>query len=212
LNELVRDSHRAGFQVAIHAIEENTVAAAISALEHISEQGRLFGRRHRIEHCAECPPHLLERLSALPVAVVTQPPFIYYSGERYLATVPESQQPWLYRTKSLLASGILVAGSSDSPVVPVNPLMGIYAAVTRRAESGQEVLPHEGITAGEALALYTTNAAAVSFEEGEKGSLSPGKMADIVILSDDPTTVPPEQIKDIKVQMTIIGGEVAWEA
>ena len=105
------------------------------------------GRRHRIEHCGECPPYLLERIKKLGVVIVTQPPFIYYSGERYLATVPESQQPWLYRIKSPLESGVVVAGSSDAPVVPNNPLMGIYAAVTRQAESGQVLLPEERITA-----------------------------------------------------------------
>ena len=114
------------------------------------------GRRHRIEHCGECPPYLLERLKKLGLVIVTQPPFIYYSGERYLATVPESQLPWLYRIKSPLESGVVVAGSSDAPVVPDNPLVGIYAAVTRQAESGQVLLPEERITVNEALALYTT--------------------------------------------------------
>lgn len=212
LNRQAFDIHRAGFRLAFHAIEENTVEAAITALEYISEHGRLFGRRHRVEHCSECPPRLLERLASLPVVIATQPPFIYYSGERYLATVSASQIPWLYRIGSFLKSGLPVAGSSDSPVVPNNPLVGIYAAVTRRAESGQELLPEECISAGQAMALYTINAARASFEEDIKGSIAPGKLADLVVLSDDPTRVPPEQIKDIKVEMTIIGGEVVWEA
>jgi len=105
----------------------------------------------------------------------------------------------------------VVAGSSDAPVVSNNPMMGIYAAVTRRAESGQALLPEERITADQALALYTINAAYASFEEEIKGSISPGKLADIVVLSDDPTKVSPEKIKDIKVEMTIIGGEVVYE-
>ena len=108
--------------------------------------------------------------------------------------------------------GLVVAGSSDSPVVPNNPLVGMQAAVTRKAESGQELLPEEGVSAGQALALYTVNAACASFEEGIKGSIAPGKLADIVVLSDDPARVPPEEIKDIRVAMTIIGGEVAWES
>jgi predicted amidohydrolase YtcJ len=211
LNNLVLECHRAGFQIAFHAVAENTVAAAITALEYAAKHSPLAGRRHRIEHCGECPPNLLERLKKLGLVIVTQPPFIYYSGERYLATVPESQLPWLYRIKSPLEKGVVVAGSSDAPVVPNNPLVGIYAAVTRHAESGQVLLPEERITVNQALALYTVNAAYVSFEEKIKGSISPGKLADIVILSDDPTKVPPEQIKDIKVEMTMIGGEVVWE-
>jgi hypothetical protein len=203
--------HRAGFQLAFHAIEENTVAAAIAALEYVSSHPP-NGQRHRIEHCSECSPHLLERLGRLEAVVVTQPPFLYYSGERYLATVPVRQLPWLYRIKSLLNSGLIVAGSSDSPVVPSNPLVGIYAAVTRQAESGQQLLPEECISASQAIAMYTINAAYASGEEKMKGSITPGKLADMVVLSSDPTDSPPEHVKDIKVEMTIIGGKVVWEA
>ena len=144
--------------------------------------------------------------------VVTQPPFLYYSGERYLATIPPTQLKWLYRIKSFLDRGLIVAGGSDSPVVPDNPLVGIYAAVTRRAESGQYLSPEERISAKQALAMYTINAAYASFEENIKGSITPGKLADMVVLSDDPIKSPPEQIKDIWVEMTIIDGRVVWEA
>jgi predicted amidohydrolase YtcJ len=212
LNEVVREVHQAGFQLAFHAVAESEVAVVTEALEYIAQYAPVKGRRHRIEHCSECPPHLLERLGKMGVVVVTQPPFIYASGERYLATVPQSQLPWLYRTRSLLESGMVVAGSSDAPVAPENPLLGIYAAVTRRAGSGQVLLPEERISLEQALALYTVNGAYASFEEDIKGSLSPGKLADMVVLSADPLSVEPERIKDIKVEMTIIGGEVVWEA
>jgi len=212
LNQRALAAHRAGFQLAIHAVEPSTVEAAITALEHVHNQSPQLERRHRVEHCSVCPPRLLDRLRRLQAIVVTQPPFVYYNGERYLAEVPASQLPWLYRIRSFFDRGLLVAGSSDSPVVPDNPLVGIYAAVTRRAESGQYLLSHECIPVEHALAMYTTNAAYASFEEGIKGSITEGKLADIVVLSDDPTRSPPERIKDIKVEMTIIGGEVVWEA
>ncbi|MBA7700731.1 N-substituted formamide deformylase [subsurface metagenome] len=212
LNQQVFNAHQAGFQLAIHAIESSVVEAAITALEYAYSHLPQSGQRHRIEHCSECPPHLVERLSRLKAVVVTQPPFLYYSGERYLATLPPNRLQWLYRIRSLLEGGLVVAGSSDSPIVPNNPLVGIYAAVTRQAESGQQLLPQEGISASQALAMYTINAAYASFEEGIKGSITPGKLADIVVLSNDPTKVPPEQIKDIRVEMTIIGGKVVWEA
>ncbi|MFC2051205.1 amidohydrolase [Chloroflexota bacterium] len=212
LNQQVLAAHRAGFQVAIHAIQQSTVDAAITALEYAQDHLPQAGRRHRIEHCSECPPRLLKRLKTLQVVVVTQPPFLYYSGERYLVTVPTKQLRWLYRINSFLNSGLIVAASSDSPIVPDNPLVGIYAAVTRQAESGQQLLPGERISASQALAMYTINAAYASFEEDIKGSITPGKLADVVLLSDDLTKVPPERIKDIKVEMTIIGGEVVWEA
>jgi predicted amidohydrolase YtcJ len=211
LNELVLQCHREGWQLAFHAVAENTVAAAVNALEYAAKQSPVAGRRHRIEHCSECPPYLLERLKNLKATIVTHPSMLFYSGERYLATVPESQLPWLYRIKSPLEKGVVVAAASDTPVVSCNPLVGVYAAVTRQTESGQSLLPEERITVQQALALYTVNAAYASFEEKIKGSLSPGKLADMVVLSDDPTKAPPEKIKDIKVEMTIIGGEVVWE-
>ncbi len=211
LNKLVLNIHQAGFRTAIHAIRHETVTAAVNAIEYALEQIPMDDHRHRIEHCSECPPLLLDRISRLGIMVVTQPPFLYYSGERYLTTVPPDRQPWLYRIKSMMESGIPVSGSSDSPIVDDNPLKGIYAAVNRLANSGQEVVPKEKISVKKALEMYTCNAAYASFEEKDKGSISEGKLADLVLLSDDPTTVPPEQLKDIKVEMTIIGGEIVWE-
>ncbi len=212
LKEQAFHAHGAGFQLAIHCIEPSAVEAAISALEYINSQSLIAGRRHRLEHCSECPPPLLERLIRLKAMVVTQPPFLFYSGERYLATIPPAQLRWLYRIKSFLDGGLVVAGSSDCPVAPDNPLLGIYAAVTRRAESGEYLSPEEAVSAKQALAMYTVNAAYASFEEDVKGSITPGKLADMVVLSDDPLKSPPEQIKDIRVEMTIIDGRVAWEA
>ncbi|GAI23045.1 unnamed protein product, partial [marine sediment metagenome] len=130
--------------------------------------------------------------------------------ERYLATVPAERQRWLYRIKSFLDAGLMVAGSSDFPVVPDNPLVGIYAAATRRAESGQQLLPEEAVSAQQALAMYTTSAACASFEEDIKGSIAPGKLADMAVLNADPLKSSPEKIKDIQVEMTIIGGGVVW--
>ena len=205
-------AHKAGFQLALHCVETGTVAAAIAALEDISNELPLPGRRHRLEHCSECPPPLLERLIRLKAMVVTQPPFLYYSGERYLATIPPARRKWLYRLKSFLDGGLVVAGSSDSPVAPDNPLVGIYAAVTRRAQSGEELSPEETVSAEQALAMYTINAACASFEEEIKGAITPGKLADMVVLSADPLRSPLEQIKDIRVEMTIINGRVVWEA
>jgi hypothetical protein len=211
INAAALDCHRAGWQLAFHAVAQSTVEAAVKALEYVESHSPVAGRRHRIEHCGECPPGLLERIFRLGLVIVTQPPFLYYSGERYLATVIPSQLPWLYRIRSPLERGVVVAGSSDAPVVPHNPLVGIGAAVTRRAASGQVLLPEERISPLRALELYTVNAAYASFEEDVKGSLSPGRLADIVVLSEDPTIVEPERIKDIKVVMTMMGGEVVWE-
>ena len=211
LNRYVLVAHRQGCQVAVHAVQPTTVEATVNALEYAITQFPRPDHRHRIEHCAECPPALFERIKKLGLVISMQPPFLYYSGERYLAQIPAGEIRWLYRLKSFMDAGMVVTGGSDTPVVPNNPLVGLYGAVVRKAATGQVLAPEERVSPQQALALYTTNAAYASFDEAVKGSITPGKLADLVLLSDDPTRVEPEQIKDIKVEKTIIGGEVVWE-
>jgi predicted amidohydrolase YtcJ len=143
--------------------------------------------------------------------VVTQPSFIYHSGDRYLQAVPPEELKHLYPIRTLLKSGVKVAASSDSPIAPANPLMGIYAATSRMTETGARVLPDEKITPDETLRMYGVTAARATFDEDMKGSISPGKLADLVVLSEDPTSVPINELKDIGVEMTILNGELVWE-
>jgi predicted amidohydrolase YtcJ len=211
LNEMVNNIHQSGFQAVLHAIEENPIEAACTAIEHALKMSPKSDHRHRIEHCSVCPPSLAKRLASLGILVVTQPSFIYYSGERYLRTVPSDQLKFLYPIATLMRSEVSVAGSSDCPIAPLNPLMGIYAATSRIADSGGRILPEERITPEEALKMYTEVAAKTSFEEKNKGTISPGKLADLVVLNGDPTKLPINEIKDIKVEMTILDGEVVWD-
>ncbi|MBI2957200.1 MAG: amidohydrolase, partial [Chloroflexi bacterium] len=126
LERLVLGIHRAGGQVAIHAIEESAVSAAISAIEYAVAVSPRPGHRHRIEHCSESSSSLVERMKSAGVVIVTQPPFIYHSGDRYLAQVPADQLPWLYPLRTLIEAGVPVAAGSDSPVVPADPFAGLY--------------------------------------------------------------------------------------
>jgi predicted amidohydrolase YtcJ len=184
----------------------------IDAIESSRQHRPLSDRRHRIEHCIECPPPLFERLRRLAVTIVTQPAFIYYGGDKRLATTPDTQRPWLYRIKSLLEGGLITAASSDSPIVPDNPFTAVYAAMTRRTRSGQLISADEAVSVEQALMMYTVNAAAASSEQNIKGSLSPGKLADMIVLSGNPLQLPPAEIKGIRIELTILGGRVVWEA
>jgi predicted amidohydrolase YtcJ len=211
LNELVFDIHTSGFQAVIHAIDEPAIEAACTAIDCALQRSPRSDHRHRIEHCSVGPPSLARRLASLGAIVVTQPPFIYYSGDRYLETIPRSQLKSLYPLATLLKHGVHLAGSSDCPIAPPNPLTGIYAAISRMSETGRFVVAKERINPLEALRMYTEYAARASFEENIKGSITPGKLADLVVLSGDPTTVPIEEIKDIQVEMTILNGETVWD-
>lgn len=211
LDRFVLDAHREGRQVALHAVQPATVEAAIKALENALSKYPRHAHRHRLEHCAECAPPLFARARLLGVVISTQPPFLYYNGERYLAEIPSSQIRWLYRVRSWLDAGVVVAAGSDAPVVSNNPLAGVEAAVLRRAASGQILAPDERVTPMQALAMYTTNAAYASFDEQVKGSITPGKLADLVLLSADPTATAADEIHEIKVLRTMVGGEIVWE-
>jgi hypothetical protein len=211
LNEIVMKAHQKGFQVAIHAIEQTAVESACSAIGNALQHFPRADPRHRIEHCSVCDPVLAKRLASLGVIVVTQPAFIYYSGDRYLKTVPRQDLAYLYPLKTLMKNGVSVAASSDSPIDPPNPLIGLYSSVTRRSETGQVVTGEQAVTPWAALGMYTHHAARATFEEGIKGSIAPGKAADLIMLSDDPTRVPVQEIRNIKVEMTMIGGDIVWE-
>ena len=210
LAAIVGDAHRNGFQVAIHAVEMEAVEAAIEAIGLQTPQAAA-ARRHRIEHCSECPPHLVQELARCGITVVTQPGFIYHSGERYLSDVREDRRPWLYPIGSLQATGVPLAAGSDAPVAPMDPVKGIYAAVTRRAASGDVLLPDEALSVKQALRMHVLGGAYAAFQEHQCGSVEAGKRADLALLDRDLTAVDTEDIRDMRVLQTIAGGDVVWE-
>jgi hypothetical protein len=132
-------------------------------------------------------------------------------GQRYREEVLPHQTGWLWPIGSFHRWGLKVVFSSDSPLVTSNPLTGIYAAVTRETETGQKLAPQESISPLEALEMYTLWGAYASFEEEVKGSIRPGKFADLVVLSGDPTQIISEQLGGLRVVRTIINGKVMWE-
>lgn len=208
LDIIVSEAHKAGFPVAIHAVESEAVEAVVDTLSKYSDPKL----RDRIEHCSECPPHLVKRLAQCGASVVTQPGFLYFSGRRYLHEVREDRQPWLYPFNSLLLEGINVAGSSDAPVAKPNPFVGMYAAVNRLASTGESVGVSERVSVERALRMYTTNAAYVASQDKEKGSIEPGKLADLTLLDGNPLSTPASNLMDMRALMTVIGGEIVWQA
>ena len=210
LNRLVFDIHQTGLQASIHAIEKTAVTSACNAIEYALKKMPNPDHRHRIEHCSVCSPSMAKRLAALKIMVVTQPSFIHYNGDRYLKTMAKEDLAYLYPIGTLQKSGVVVAGSSDSPIVEPNPITGIYSAISRRAKTGKAVSPKERIDTLTALKMFTGNGAKASFDEDLKGSITPGKLADVVLLSRDPTKLTSEEIKDIEVVMTVIDGKIVW--
>ena len=217
LDELVSRAHRAGFPVAIHAVEEEAVAAAATALAKARYARPVTAGglpSDRIEHCAECPPNLVKAVRRSGAAVVTQPGFVYWNGPQYRTRVPETLQPHLYPAGALMRAGVPVAFGSDAPVIDPNPWPAIYSAATRLAHDGRplkgDASVDQSVPIEEALRMHTLAAAATEGAASEKGSITPGKLADLVLVDADPTVVAPELLKDIKPVLTIVGGKVVW--
>lgn len=202
LEKIVTAAHEADLQVAIHAIGDRTVEIALTTIEKVLRQTPK-AHRHRLEHVSVLNPRLIKKMRELGIVASVQPHFIV--SDSWIADrLGDTRARWTYPLKSLLEEGILAMGGSDAPIEPVSPLRGIHAAVAR------ETFPEERLTVDEALRLYTVNSAYGSFEEELKGSLEKGKLADLVVLSENPYRTAPDRIKDIEVEMTIVGGEIVY--
>ncbi|MFN8627540.1 MAG: amidohydrolase [Candidatus Binatia bacterium] len=217
VESLALRAHEAGFQVAFHVSDIRMLEVALAAIAVV--RAHCARRAHhacdavgfRLEHCAICPPRLLSRVRASRAMVVTQPAFVRGFGARYTEDAAAHQIGWFCPIGSLRRHDIAVAFGSDSPLVSSDPLAGIHAAVTRRTDTGRSVDPRQAITALDALEMYTIAGAQASLEADEKGSISPGKLADLALLDRDPTRIAAEELPAVKVLRTIVGGRVVWQ-
>nr|WP_201784463.1 amidohydrolase [Nonomuraea pusilla] len=202
-------AHASGWQLALHAIGDRAIDVAIEALVEAQRAHPRPDARHRIEHCGIVRPDQLPRLAECGAIAVVQPEFLWAYGDDYAAVLGETRAHWQYRGRGFLDAGVPVAGSSDRPVVGGAPLRAIEYMVRRRGASGLVTGPGEAITVEEALHAYTMAAAHALGRETVLGSISPRKWADLVVLGDDPRTVPADRIAQIEVRATYVAGEKA---
>jgi predicted amidohydrolase YtcJ len=200
-------AYRSGWQVAAHAIGDRAIDLALDSYARAQRLYPRPGARHRIEHFGVSQPGQVVRTAELGVLGVPQGRFASELGDGMLRAVGPDRQEWLYRQRSLLDAGLVLPGSSDRPVVAGAPLLGIHDMVNRRTASGAPFNPGEAITVTEALRAYTSGSAYASHAEHRKGSITPGKLADFVVLSQDPTAVNPEEIAGLEVLATYVDGE-----
>ena len=214
LIEQIRGEHLAGNQVQVHAIGDAAIDQFIRAMEALMDLAPLQGGlRHRVVHVQVCRPDQTERLARLGVICDIQPVFVPSDIHITEARVGKGRLGWAYAWKDMLKKGLLLTGSSDAPVEPTNPWRGIWAAVNRVDDERKPKggwLPDQGLTLDEALSLFTLNPAKAVGAEARFGSLRPGKAADLVILDRDIHRIPPEELKEVKPVMTIVGGEVGY--
>jgi predicted amidohydrolase YtcJ len=199
-------AHAAGWRIAAHAIGDRAVDLALDVFAEMQRAHPRPDARPRIEHAAVTTPEQIARMAQLGVTPVPQARFLYEIGDTMAAAVGPDRAPELYRHASFLRAGLRVPGSSDRPVATGAPLVGMQAMVERRTAAGAVLGPDERVDAATALRAYTLDAAWVAGEERERGSLTPGKLADFVLLEHDITTVPADRIGATAVVATFVGG------
>ena len=207
LTPLVMAAHRAGFQIAAHGNGDAAIDAILDAYQLAQKEFPRADARHRIEHCQTAREDQLDRMAALGVSPSFFVSHTYYWGDRHknIFLGPDRAKR-ISPLKSALKRGIKFSLHSDCPVTPVSPLFCVFAAVNRLTRNGEVLGPEFRLTPEEALRAVTADAAWQTFDERIKGSIEVGKLADFTILAENPLTVSPERIKDIKVKEVIIGG------
>lgn len=219
LAERLAEARRHGFQAAVHAIGDHAQEQALDAYERAIAAADLPGNagpaagRLRLIHCQVSSPALWRRMRGLGVVADVQPRFVSSDYPIIEARVGAARAATSYAWRSMAAAGVPLAFSSDCPVEPVNPMHGIYAAVTRQTMDGAPTggwLPEERLSVDEAIAMHTRGAAYAVGEEGYKGQIRPGYLADMALLEQDPWRIAAAELKDIAVAWTIAGGRLVY--
>jgi predicted amidohydrolase YtcJ len=212
LFELMWEAHDAGFRIATHAIGDVAIEQVITTYERLHARKPAPELRHRIEHLGLPDAGHLARCRALNIIAVPQTIFLYALGTTYRRYLPESFFPRCYPVRAMLDAGLDVALSSDAPVVPDdNPLLGMKAALDRSDVNGDPIAPEQAISAAQALYAYTMGGAIASGDDANRGSISRGKWADLVVLSGNPLETPAEALPDLHVEQTYVGGTLVYQ-
>jgi predicted amidohydrolase YtcJ len=211
IDAAVDDAVAHDFRIAIHANGDVAIERVLNAYERVLRNRHGDNPRYRIEHCSMVNDSILRRIKAAGVVPTPFYTYAYYHGNKW-AEYGEAMMESMFAHRSFLDYGIPVAPASDFTPGPFEPMMAIQSMVTRKDVQGRVWGPSQRISVSEAMRICTVNGAYASFEEGIKGSLSPGKLADIAILEKDPHEVDADSIVDIKVLRTILGGQTTYEA
>ncbi|WP_219420233.1 amidohydrolase [Pseudonocardia nigra] len=208
--EKVRAVDAAGLRVAVHANGDLAIAKVLDVLESLPD--RPSRPNHRIEHCSIVDDALIGRIKRAGVTPVPFGPFIALFGEAVRGFYGPERTEMACAHRSLLDAGVQVGGSSDFPIVPIDPLLALQSLVTRRTASGLVVGPGQRLDVLDALAVYTAGSAHATGESAIKGRLTPGQLADFVVLGADLTAVDPAEIASVPIRSTWVGGSCVWSA
>jgi predicted amidohydrolase YtcJ len=204
-------AHKADWQIGIHANGDVAIGQVLNVYEKLQKEYRRNDPRFRIEHCTIINKELVARMRELKVIPTPFSTYVYFHGEKMKEYGRERLEN-MFAVRSFLDAGIMVTQASDYPPGPFEPMMALQSSVTRTDMNGNVWGPSQKITIQEALKVGTINGAYASYEEHIKGSLSPGKQADLVVLDKDPTKTDPMTIVDIAIQRTMVEGKWVYES
>ncbi len=211
LRDIVRMVHLDGNRVCVHANGDRAIGKLLDQLEAAHRERPRPELHHRIEHCSIVNDAILARMKALGAIAAPFGSYVHYHGGKLLDWYGPERIERMFAHRSFLDHGVAVAGSSDYPCGPFEPLRALQSCVTRTGADGTPLGLSQRITAREALALYTVNAAYAAGEDGVKGRLAPGYLADFVVLDDDPLAVDPFALGALGVRATYVGGAKVWD-
>ncbi|MEO6333880.1 MAG: amidohydrolase, partial [Pyrinomonadaceae bacterium] len=212
--ENIINADKAGLQIHIHAIGDRANATILDDFAKAEQANGPRDRRFRIEHAQHLRQEDIRRFGSQKVVASMQPFHIIDDGRWAWKRLDEKRLKGTYAFRSLLDSGAVLAFGSDSPVAPINPLFGIYAAVTRRTLDDKNPngwIPEQKITVEEAVRAFTWGSAYAEFQDNVKGTIEAGKLADFVMISDDIFTIDPVKIRDAKVLLTVVDGKIVFQ-
>ena len=214
MEKRIMQADRAGLQVAIHAIGDRANNIILDIFEKIIRENGPRDRRWRIEHAQHLLPEDIKRMGSLQIIASVQPYHAIDDGRWAESKIGQERCRTTYAFKSMIDEGVVLACGSDWTVAPLNPLSGIYAAVTRRTLDGknpQGWVPEQRISLEEAIKAYTINPAYAEFAEKEKGSIEKGKLADLAVIDRNLFEILPQEIRNAQVVMTILDGEIVFQ-
>jgi predicted amidohydrolase YtcJ len=211
LRDVVRMAHLDGNRICVHANGDRAIGKLLDQLEDANREKDRPHIHHRIEHCSIVNDDILRRMKALGAIAAPFGSYVHYHGGKLLDWYGPERIERMFAHRSFIDHGVAVAGSSDYPCGPFQPLLALQSCVTRTGYDGTPLGLSQRITPAEALALYTTNAAYASDEHEVKGTLAPGYLADFVVLDGDPLTVDPSTLGKLGVRATYVGGTKVWD-
>jgi predicted amidohydrolase YtcJ len=209
IDTAVDDAIAHNFRVGIHANGDVAIDMVLNAYERVLKNHQGDNPRHRLEHCSLINPDLLSRIKAIGAIPTPFYTYAYFHGNKW-TEYGEEKMEHMFAHRSFLDYGIPVAPASDYPPGPYEPMMAIQSMVTRKDMQGRVWGPSQRISVSEAMHICTMNGAYASFEENIKGSLTAGKLADFVMLEQDPHEAGPDQIVNIKIARTYLGGKMTF--